>query len=548
MPDDVTIGSPAGHVSADSVMPTPTSASEIREAVLRREIAQLTRERNKFVAKVEEMARQLAASDGASAQDQPAARPAAAADPFATALELHALRESGAAKDALIRALYSSTSWRVTAPLRSLSAILGRGATPDPKEMLESTNLKFGTALPPGRGVAKPEPALRFAARTRNSTEPEKQGTVLVVADYLPLFDQQSGGLRLKTIIGLIIGLGWDVTFCSFLTAEASPGPLATPEGIARYETALRDIGVSRFIYGTEAARVFLNQSGTRIRHALVSFPIVATEFIPIIRLHCPWARVIFDTVDFHYLRMNREAELRRDDAMRQDARVMLEQELACVRSADLTFAVTAEERTALLNFAPESVVEVLPNVFTVSETPPGPAGREGLLFVGGFWHQPNGDAVLWFATEIWPLLHAAAPDLVFRIVGANPTSEILALARQPNIEVLGYVPELSPYLDNSRVFVAPLRFGAGMKGKVGQSLAHGLPVVATPVGAEGMQLEDEVHLLVAETPEAFAEQVLRLLSDDDLWTALQREGRTLIQQTLSEDVIGKQLDGVLRG
>jgi glycosyltransferase involved in cell wall biosynthesis len=113
---------------------------------------------------------------------------------------------------------------------------------------------------------------------------------------------------------------------------------------------------------------------------------------------------------------------------------------------------------------------------------------------------------------------------------------------------VLGYVPELSPYLDNSRVFVAPLRFGAGMKGKVGQSLAHGLPVVATPVGAEGMQLEDGVHLLVAETPEVFAEQVLRLLRDDDLWTALQREGRTLIQETLSEDVIREQLDGVLRG
>jgi glycosyltransferase involved in cell wall biosynthesis len=548
MPDDVTIGGGAGHPSSESVMPASTSASAIREAVLRREIAQLTRERNKFVAEVEELTRQLALSGGASPQGRPLARPAFAADPFATALELHALRESGAAKDALIRALYSSTSWRVTAPLRALSAILGRGTTLDPEDMLERTNLKFGTSLPPGQGVAKPEPALRLAARSRRSSEPEKQGSILVVADYLPLFDQQSGGLRLKTIIGLIIGLGWDVTFCSFLTAEASPGPLATPDGIARYETALRDIGVSRFIYGTEAARVFLNESGTRIRHALVSFPIVATEFIPIIRLHCPWARVIFDTVDFHYLRMNREAELRQDDAIRQEARVMLEQELACVRSADLTFAVTAAERSALLDFAPDCVVEVLPNVFTVPETSPGPAGREGLLFVGGFWHQPNGDAVLWFAREIWPLLRAAAPDLVFRIVGANPTSEILALARQPNIEVLGYVPELSPYLDNSRVFVAPLRFGAGMKGKVGQSLAHGLPVVATAVGAEGMQLEDGVHLLVAETPEAFAEQVLRLLREDDLWTALQRAGRTLIQQTLSEDVIRKQLNGVLRG
>jgi O-antigen biosynthesis protein len=218
MPDDVTIGDVAGHPSTESVMPASTSGSEIREAVLRREIAQLTRERNKFVGEVEELTRQVALS-GASPQRQPLAHPVSAADPFAAALELHALRESGAAKDALIRALYSSTSWRVTAPLRALSAMLGRGTALNPEEMLERTNLKFGTSLPPGRGVAKPEPALRIAARTRSSTEPEKQGGVLVVADYLPLFDQQSGGLRLKTIIGLIIGLGWDVTFCSFLTA-----------------------------------------------------------------------------------------------------------------------------------------------------------------------------------------------------------------------------------------------------------------------------------------------------------------------------------------
>jgi glycosyltransferase involved in cell wall biosynthesis len=199
-----------------------------------------------------------------------------------------------------------------------------------------------------------------------------------------------------------------------------------------------------------------------------------------------------------------------------------------------------------MLDLVPEAVVETLPNVFRVpTAAPPGPEGRHGLLFVGGFWHVPNGDAMLWFTEQIWPLIHAHAPDLVFRIAGADPTPEVLALGRQPGVEVLGHVPDLAPQFDRARVFVAPLRFGAGMKGKVGQSLVHGLPVVATPVGAEGMALEDGQHLLVAETAEEFADRVLTLLRDDALWGRLQLNGRALVKATLSEEVVTRRLEAL---
>jgi glycosyltransferase involved in cell wall biosynthesis len=178
---------------------------------------------------------------------------------------------------------------------------------------------------------------------------------------------------------------------------------------------------------------------------------------------------------------------------------------------------------------------------------PPGPEGRAGLLFVGGFWHVPNGDAVLWFVEHVWPRIQAQAPDVVFRIAGSDPTPEVLALGGRPGIEVLGYQPDLTAHFNTARVFVAPIRFGAGMKGKVGQSLVNGLPAVATPIGAEGMSLVADEHLLVADMAEDFAEAVLSLLQDDALWRRLQAQGRALIQATLSKPVVARRLETLFR-
>jgi glycosyltransferase involved in cell wall biosynthesis len=222
--------------------------------------------------------------------------------------------------------------------------------------------------------------------------------------------------------------------------------------------------------------------------------------------------------------------------------------EFTCMRSADVTVAVSEEERQLLLDLLPEVVVETVPNVFRMpAALPPGVAGRAGILFVGGFWHAPNADGVLWFVEHVWPRIRAEAPGIVFRIVGAEPTPEVLALARLPDIEVLGYVPDLTPHFDAARVFVAPLRFGAGMKGKVGQSLVNGLPVVTTAIGAEGMSLVDGEHVLVADGATDFANCVVRLLHDDLLWTHLQVHGRAHMESTLSEAVVARRLERLFR-
>ncbi len=247
-----------------SALPSPGGISlpspDLREALLRREVARLTAERNRLL-------------------DEQARREPQATEPVPAS---HAqLLARIAAKDAVIRALYASTSWSITAPIRALADLLRRTQPAALERVIAATD-----QLP----AAPPMPELPGAASvriTRGRPRPGSLGEVLVVADHLPLFDQQSGGLRLQTLIGMIGELGWTITFGSFWP-ETGPGILATEEGRGRYETALRAAGVTDFAYGLEGIRQCLQEAGGRVRFALISFPTVAHEVMPLVRSYCP--------------------------------------------------------------------------------------------------------------------------------------------------------------------------------------------------------------------------------------------------------------------
>jgi glycosyltransferase involved in cell wall biosynthesis len=194
---------------------------------------------------------------------------------------------------------------------------------------------------------------------------------------------------------------------------------------------------------------------------------------------------------------------------------------------ADLVLAVTERDRAQILEHVPGARVAVIPNVHEVRDHVPSHAERRrnSLLFVGGFAHPPNVDAVRFFCGEILPLVRQRLGLVDVTVVGARPPREIADLAGD-GVVVAGWVPDLTPHLDCHAAAIAPLRFGAGMKGKIGQALASGLPVVTTSVGAEGMDLEDGKTALVADAPQAFADAVARLCTDPRLHGALSRAGR----------------------
>jgi O-antigen biosynthesis protein len=196
----------------------------------------------------------------------------------------------------------------------------------------------------------------------------------------------------------------------------------------------------------------------------------------------------------------------------------------------------------------PGARVEVLSNVHRVAGPGLPFAQRRDLVFVGGFRHPPNADAVVWFAREIFPLIRAQAPDIRFHVIGGDVPDEVAALAAQPGVHVHGHLPDIAPYMDGARVAVAPLRFGAGVKGKINLSMAHGQPVVATSCAVEGMHLRDGVDVLVADEPRAFAQAVLRLHAEPALWESLARNGLANVERHFSMEAAREVVRRVLLG
>ena len=162
-------------------------------------------------------------------------------------------------------------------------------------------------------------------------------------------------------------------------------------------------------------------------------------------------------------------------------------------------------------------------------------------MFIGGFEHTPNVDGVLWFVEHVLPSVARSIPDVVLHVVGSKAPEEIRRLDSR-HVKVAGFVPDVDPVFDAARVFVSPLRYGAGMKGKIGQAMCAGLPVVTTSVGSEGMLLVDRQNAMVTDDPAAFAAAVVEVYRDPELWTRLSRSGRRHVEAHFSAAAVRPRL------
>jgi len=259
----------------------------------------------------------------------------------------------------------------------------------------------------------------------------------------------------------------------------------------------------------------------------------IAVGYIDMVRTWAPRARIVFDTVDLHYLREQRLAELEQSAQLAAAAAATREQELGIIAKADITLVVSPVEQELLAVEAPGADVRVLSNIHEPRPDPQPWAERAGLIFVGGFRHPPNVDAINWFVAEVWPAVRARLPQVELSVVGSNMPAAIRDLDVE-GVRVLGYVRDIDPLLDAARISIAPLRYGAGVKGKVNQAMAFGLPVVATPMAAEGMGLRDGEELLIADSAQDFADAIVRLYGDEALWQRLAEGGRDNVRRRFS--------------
>lgn len=254
------------------------------------------------------------------------------------------------------------------------------------------------------------------------------------------------------------------------------------------------------------------------------------------LRRKFPRARVLFLNADMHHLREMREAELSGDPADLARARETRRRELKVIAAADVTLVHSDFEQALVQRDIPAANVALFPLIHDPVERVAPLQGREGVCFVGGFRHPPNADGIRWFVDEAWPLVLRQVPDAKLYIVGSHMPDEILALSARAGVEAVGFVADLAGFLDLRRASVAPLRYGAGAKGKVAGSLAQGLPAVCTSVAAEGMGLQPGTNVLVGDTPEALAAHLVGLLRDDDRWRELSQAGLAFARETLSRE------------
>lgn len=350
---------------------------------------------------------------------------------------------------------------------------------------------------------------------------------ILVAYHRVPRADLSAGDKATVGLLKDLCALGFDVTFVSTDMRE-SPG----------YDEQLEALGVRVVNRGSgfQDAAHYIDAEGQSFGAFYLIRVDVAEAILPTARAVAPDAKILFHDPDLAFLREAREAEVTQDPAARGNADKMRDRELSVMRASDHVVIVSPDELPHLRAELPESAISVFPALYSeVEKDPPAYAGRRHVFFLGGFAHKPNVNAVLWFVDKVWPQIHKALPDVEFHIVGAEMPDEIRALGKIPGVTAVGFVRDLGPILKQMRVGVAPLLFGAGIKGKVGVTMGAGVPCVCTTIAAEGMGIVDGVHARVADDPGEFADAVVQLYNDEAAWQRMSDNGRALVNERFGE-------------
>ena len=388
----------------------------------------------------------------------------------------------------------------------------------------EIGSLQPGVALPPAD------------ARQSNSTSAGcVKRRALVVDVGWPEPDRDAGSVYTFNLVRLLLADGFEVAF-------------AIPHGEydPTYVPLLAGLGVDCIYgeHGESTADLLDELSAPDVVH-LFRYPI-ADRYLFDLRKRYPSASIIFHTLDLHGLRERRSAELSGNLRELNYALRVFYRELDLIQQADIATVVSTHEvdliketRPHLQNLRVLTIPVDIPS--KMSSPPPTPR----LCFVGSFKHIPNVDAVEWLLEEIWPSILRRRPDATLHIAGQGLPAQLLD--DRTAVEYHGFVSDLDAFLRTMSMSIVPLRFGAGIKGKILTSMAVGLPVVATPVAVEGMRIVPDQHALVGASAEEIAAAVVSLLSDEERWNAISSKASSLVANHFSLDAVEKQLSDLHR-
>ncbi len=358
------------------------------------------------------------------------------------------------------------------------------------------------------------------------------KGRILYIDATTPTPDKDSGSIDTVNYMKIFKELGYHITYVTLdLTA------------FKKYTSDLQKIGVEcihlPWIKSVEDA---INIHGPLSDLIVLSRLQVAGMYMDFVKQHAIQAKIIYDTVDLHFLREMREASLYGSSRMESIAANTRKEELDTIEKADATMLRSEYEMQMIRDLLPNARTYKIPVVRDLPDPIESPWEKlKDVVFIGGYNHPPNVDAVKYFVSDVWPRLKKRNFPGKFIIAGSDMPSEIKSLA-STDIVVRGYVPNLRDLFEACRLSVAPLRYGAGMKGKVVTSLSYGIPCVATEIAVEGTALRHDENILVALNAEDMADKIQSLYSDQDRWQALSKEGLKFCAHEISMESVKARL------
>jgi glycosyltransferase involved in cell wall biosynthesis len=368
--------------------------------------------------------------------------------------------------------------------------------------------------------------------------------TILVVDHSVPDFDKYAGSRTSFHYLKIFLELGLNVKFIddNYIKCGFKYEP---------YTTLLEQLGIEVLSHDwyRKNWKQWVKNHARSIDYVYLNRPI-SIDYIDALKRETK-AKIIYNCIDFHYLREMREYEIIKDKTLLKLSKEHKKQEFHLFKNSDILFTYSDYEKSILKKQFPKKIVQVIPLFIYDKDFPLGIAKdfetRRGLTFVGGFGHPPNVDGIIWFINEIFPKILKKNNEIELSIIGSNMPEEISKL-RSKYINPIGYVSEekLQEYYSNTRIAIVPLRFGAGVKGKVVEAVAYGVPVVTTEIGREGITGIAGV-VRIADQPKEFAESVMDIYMDKQKWTDMRDKQIDYANQHFSLDYCKNLIREILK-
>lgn len=337
-------------------------------------------------------------------------------------------------------------------------------------------------------------------------TEPEKPRLLFV--DYaVPQYDLFAGSRTNFMYLEMLVDMGFEVYF---LAEDFHP--------LEPYTSELKHMGIETLVgdWYRNNWESWLRDNGARLDFVFFHKPDPAAFFLPAVKRHSK-AAIIYQCHDLHYLRLRRKAEVENDLLAKEEADHYEKKEGFIFSNSDVLLTFSEVEEKIIKEKYPQTPVFTVPLFFyqQAASAVENFENRQGLIFVGACAHTPNHDAVAWFCSEVFPLIQKQIPDVVVSVVGAEPPDDIAALQSE-HIRILGRLSDeqLEDLYASARMMVVPLRFGAGVKGKVIETMHNGLPFVSTSTGIEGIRGIEKIST-AHDTAGDFAQAVVSTYTDE---------------------------------